>query len=314
MLFMYFIVIFSVTENYSFAQITENVSEMWGSAAEMAEILEETFKKLQNEQLEDDKLSKTRTQDCTFEITFLDRPIEVTTSEIERNNAIVASKEPLFNQTVQRKIETSENIVTIRGYMANLDDSYKLKIEEIQSKLQSKQDAFDAVSRSLEYLKSSEYKAISPDIKSNSDHIEVIPITSNSFLQRDQVTYTRLTDIMEDIRGKLSKSANSSTQLLLSSESNYSSLRKDLEQVKADLTTLYESLEKEELAYAEDLEEARRMIAEVKEERGSMVRAKADKEIECGAWDRQYSGDKTRRLREMATITQTLDKLESLNK
>lgn len=55
---------------------------------------------LRDQQIQDDTLRKRRIQECTFEIVFLDRPIEVMDSEIERSNAIVAEKEPLLNTTI----------------------------------------------------------------------------------------------------------------------------------------------------------------------------------------------------------------------
>ena len=262
-------------------------------------LLSDLSTSLRSSQESDDRLNKTRQLECTAEITFLDRPIEVMFSEITRAKQIVAEKSPKFDHTQQLIHEKDSEIQYLTQSLQSLDRNYVRDSDSLKDSYIEHEQALKAVSGSLSLLKDSELSVTSTRIPDNSEHTEIVGL---SFLQTDQESFSRLVDIFTDIRNNLQGYLKANNARKVQIDGEHSRLRGALERVKAGVQELRDNLDAESLDLAEDIEEANRMINEAQEECGSMVRAKADKETECGAWTRQYVYETEKRNEEMRII------------
>lgn len=269
------------------------------SLEKVNQVLSGIAESLRSSQDADDRMNKTRQAECTAEITFLDRPIEVMYSEITRAKQIVAEKEPKFNRTQSQILEKNLIITYLTQTLSSLDRIYKEDCEYLQDSYLEHEDALSAVTSSLSLLKKSEISVTSSKIHDNSEHTEIVGL---SFLQTDQESFSRLVDICTDVFKNLKESLKANAAKKVEIDMEYTEVRGVVERVKAQVEEIRDNLDAESLDMAEDIEEANRMLREAQEECGSMVRAKHDKETECGAWTRQYAYETGKRNEEMKAI------------
>ncbi|CAG9330399.1 unnamed protein product [Blepharisma stoltei] len=274
-------------------------------------LLEEISNKLLDEQRKDDQLNVTRAAECKAEIEFLDRPIEVMHSEIERAKQIEAEREPLFNSTIEKRNAKDQEIRFFEGEIMSLDRNSKIDAEKLQKKYQEHEEALSAIDSSLEYMQKVYTDQESQSVKSNHPHMEIIPLDVLLEVSENQDSIVKLIDIMTDIRKDYQASLKSLIDRKLEGEKDYKELKDSISSVISDLKEIRESLDKHSLELSDDLEESRRMQREAREECGSMERARDDKVTECEAWSNQYINEKDKRSEELQIIRE-IQKLYSV--
>ncbi|OMJ71599.1 hypothetical protein SteCoe_30147 [Stentor coeruleus] len=296
------------------------------------QLLSEIAGSLRKSQEQDDRLNKTRQAECTAEITFLDRPIEVMYSEITRAKQIVADKEPKFNKVQALLGQKQQELDFLASFISNQENKYLQQITELKNSYIEHEQALKAVINSLDLLKAAEYEVTSSSVHDNKEHTEIIGL---SFLQSDQESFSRLVDVIIDIQKNLQGYLDANTKRKVQIDDVIIDIQKNLqgyldantkrkvqideeyknkgllEEIRAGVGEIWKNLDQESLDLAEDIEEANRMIREASEECGSMVRAKSDKETECGAWTKQFSYETQKRNEEMAIIVEIMEQIHS---
>ena len=262
-------------------------------------LLSEISSSLRKSQETDDKLQKSRSTECMIEVTFLDRPIEVMFSEITRSKQIVSEKEPIYNHTKAILSQKTKELDYLNKQIVYIDNKYKEDSKALQDYYFEHEEALKAVSNSLLLLKSSESSVTSAVIQDNSQHIEIV---GSSFLQNDQDSFTRLVDVFTDIKHNIEEYLKANTNRKVEIDQEYKKLKAALEEAKSGVLLISKKLDQMCIDLAEDIEEANRMTREAGEECGSMVRAKKDKETECGAWTKQYDYETNKRNEEISII------------
>lgn len=272
------------------------------------QLLGEIAGSLRKSQEQDDRLNKTRQAECTAEITFLDRPIEVMYSEITRAKQIVAEKQPKFDKVQASLGQKQQELDFLASFIAIQERKYLQQITELKNSYIEHEQALNAVLNSLDLLKDAEHEVTSARVHDNKEHTEIIGL---SFLQSDQESFSRLVDVITDIQKNLRGYLDMNTKRKVDIDEEYNRNKGLLEEIRAGVGEIWKNLDQESLDLAEDIEEANRMIREASEECGSMVRAKSDKETECGAWTKQYSYETQKRNEEMAIIVEIIEQIHS---
>lgn len=272
------------------------------------QLLGEIAGSLRKSQEQDDRLNKTRQAECTAEITFLDRPIEVMYSEITRAKQIVAEKQPKFDKVQASLGQKQQELDFLASFIAIQERKYLQQTTELKNSYIEHEQALNAVLNSLDLLKDAEHEVTSARVHDNKEHTEIIGL---SFLQSDQESFSRLVDVITDIQKNLRGYLDMNTKRKVDIDEEYNRNKGLLEEIRAGVGEIWKNLDQESLDLAEDIEEANRMIREASEECGSMVRAKSDKETECGAWTKQYSYETQKRNEEMAIIVEIIEQIHS---
>ncbi|OMJ87612.1 hypothetical protein SteCoe_10612 [Stentor coeruleus] len=283
---------------YQSSQSLERVDQLLGEIAGS----------LRKSQEQDDRLNKTRQAECTAEITFLDRPIEVMYSEITRAKQIVAEKQPKFDKVQALLGQKQQELDFLASFISSQEHKYLQQTTELKNSYIEHEQALKAVLNSLDLLKTAEHDVTSARVHDNKEHTEIIGL---SFLQSDQESFSRLVDVIIDIKKNLQDYLDANTQRKVQIDEEYNKNKGLLEEIRAGVGEIWKNLDQESLDLAEDIEEANRMIREASEECGSMVRAKSDKETECGAWTKQFSYETQKRNEEMAIIVEIMEQIHS---
>lgn len=281
------------------------------SPDEISKILENIQERLLNEQKKDNQLNSTRENECKAEIDFLDRPIEVMQSEIERAMQIQGEKQPLYNATIAKRDTKDQEIKFYEVQIVALDRKFKKDTERFQTSYQEHQEILNALNSSLEYMKKRHLEQQKVSVKSNKDHMEIIHIDILLQTESNQDDILRLIDISTSLKIDYEESMKNYLDRQLEEERDYEELRKSIEIILADLKEVREELNKHALELSDDLEEAIRMERESREENGSMERARADKVTECAAFAKQYLSEKQKRSEELQIIRDIQDMIIS---
>jgi len=264
--------------------------------SDINELLDSISNKLLEEQRKDDYLNKTRSYDCFFESDFLDRPIELMESEIKRSEAIVAEKEPIY-YTVQSELEDiQQEINSLNTQNKKLETSKETSKE---SSIQDYQSILNTLQNHLDYLHSIQETQTSQNIHDVSQTMDPLP---PNLLQADQDSVNKVADIMQELHSYYYQTINLQKQYMSQAKAQSGEVNLEIGIVVSNLKAVTEELEIQKMQLLDDIEGAKRMIAEASEELRSMVAAKDAKTLQCSVWTKQYFKDSNRRSKEIGIV------------
>jgi hypothetical protein len=267
---------------YKSSQSIENVEQILDQISQSAILSQEA----------DDRLNTTRITECIFDIDYLDRPIEVLYTEISRTTEITTKKMSLFNATSELITKKTKEIEILSQTKEKLEKKYMQESDDLKTSYFNYEKSLKNLKEGYNILSQTDEFVNGRAIKDSRAHVEPVGFL---FLQSNQDSYRRLTEIVGDATSDISNYLKENSQMQAELYDKYKEMTSLIGKITEDCRGLLNVLEEESLALADSIEEANRMRLESEEEYGSVRRAKDDKTYQCEVWRQEYAFETEKR-------------------